>query len=362
MNSTRSRAAFAIVVIALQVFLYASFLSRANIKTSDFPTYYSVAQLWRENKNPYDLKNQCEEQSKIIDGCFPLAHPPIFLPFLLAVTNENFRASFWRWIAVLVIVLLLSVFPLYYLSHDLALAFQCILLYATVHAVFFGNDVPFVLLGVCLWVWLMQRQDDLLAGAALSLTLVKPQFAIILAVPLLFSRARVFAGFAAGSAVLVLMSFWLVGIEGFQGIIDITRLMAQGNGYGIGQAGMINFTGILVRGGLSPFWSWPLYFSAIVFLCWLWRKYGLTRESVSIGIMCALFFSPHAHNYDMSLLAVPLLCAHRLAPLIGSLVMILTIPFHAGYVGAIILMAFVFGFFLTNRGLKGHEDSRAATM
>lgn len=328
---------FAVLCIALQIVFYASFLKRADITTSDFPTYYSVARLWQGNKQPYDLSNQCEEESKIIDNCFPLAHPPFLLLALVPFVNEDFNASFWRWIAVLFLVTLLCVIPLYYLSGNLANSFQCVLMYATVLAIFYGNDVPFVLLGICLWVWLMEQQDDFLAGWALGLALLKPQFALILAIPLAFSRWRVFIGFCEAAVLLVLISFVLVGREGFEGIIHITRVMAEGKGYGIGQVNMINVTGILTRAGLSPFWSWPFYVTAIAFLCWLWRKYGLTRETISIGIVCALFFAPHSHQYDLALLAVPLLFAHRLAPLVGSLVMILTIPLHIGYYGAFAL-------------------------
>jgi hypothetical protein len=341
-SATRFRAAFAVVVIALQVLFYASFLKRADINTSDFPTYYSVARLWQRGENPYLLEHQCKEMQSLTPqgDCFPLAHPPVFLPFLVAVTSENFTASFWRWIVVLVVLLLLCVFPLYYLSRDLAVAFQCILLYATVLAVFYGNDVPFVLLGVCLWAWLTLKGDeDFLAGWALALAVVKPQFALILAIPLLFSRRAVFVGFCEGALIAVIVSLLLVGTHGFEGIIEITRVMAEGGGYGIGQVNMINLTGIVTRMGLSPFWSWPLYSLAIGGLCVLWRKYGLTRETISVGIVCALFFAPHSHQYDMALLAIPLLFAHRLAPLVGSLVMILTIPFGVGYYGAFVLFA-----------------------
>jgi hypothetical protein len=178
-----------------------------------------------------------------------------------------------------------------------------------------------------------------LAGAALSISVLKPHLAIILAVPLVFVKPRAFVGFCVGGALLTLFSLTLVGVEGLKGLVEITRVMATGQGYGVGQQHMVNTTGWLVRAGLSPFWSWPLYVLAIAALCVLWKRYGANVATVSLSLLAAVFFAPHVHNYDLALLAIPLVFAHRLTPLVASLIMIVAIPLNIGYIGAFALMA-----------------------
>lgn len=338
------RAAFAILIIGGQVYLFSVFLRRADITTSDWPTYYSLARVWNRGENPYDLQAQCAEMSKTIgDKCFPLAHPPILLPLLSPIAEETFDASFWRWLAILASVLTACFCFMWLLTENTFGSAQSLIFYPTVLSIFFANDTVFILLSVIVWAYLLLYRDrdfmerEFLAGAALSIACLKPQIAITLAIPLLFAKPKVFIGFCIGGLMWVLLGLNLVGIGGFKGIVHITRVMADGEGYGIGQQNMVNTTGFLVRAGLSPFWSWPLYAAAIVGLCVLWKRYGASIATVSLSLIASIFFAPHVHNYDLALLAIPLVFAHRLAPLVASLIMIVAIPMNIGYVGALIV-------------------------
>ena len=338
-------ATFALLLICGQLFLFATFLRRADKKTSDYPGYYSVARLWERGDNPYSVAAQCKELTKVIgNSCFLLAHPPILLPLLSLVSGDDFTASYWRWFSILACFLIASFCLVWLISGTAFGSAQSIIFYPTVLSVFFGNDTVFVLLGVTVWAYLLLRQgekfkgQDMLAGAAIALTAVKPQLTIMLAIPLLFAKTRVFLWFCVAGLILTLYSLSLVGVEGFKGIVEITRLMATGKGYGINQEYMINTTGWLVRVGLSPFWSWPLYVSAIVALSVLWKRYGVNVATISLSLLAALFFVPHVHAYDLALLAIPLVFAHRLAPLVASLIMIITIPISLGYIGAFVIL------------------------
>jgi len=342
-----SNKTLAVLILASQVILYGWLLKEAPKSTTDSASYYAVAQLWKRNENPYSLEKQCLVESKIIGNtCVPFGHPPILLPLLALVSNNDFEASYWRWTAILCSALLVTAFPLYWLSGDAVQTIQSLLFYPGIVSVFFGNDICFVLLAVCFCFWMIQRRKDFWAGCALSLAVVKPQFALIIGIPFLFTRPRVFWGFVVGAFSLVLFCFLLVGYSGFKGIIEITRLTAEGNLDAVRQAYMVNITGILVRNGLSPFWSWPFYLIAIIALAILYKRYGLTIETISVGIVLALFTAPHAHQYDLALLAIPLLFCHRLAPKIGSLIMIVAMSTSNGYQGALILMFTLFAIYL----------------
>ena len=334
-----SNKVFALLVLLAQVALYAWWLKETPKVTSDFPAYYAIAQLWKRGENPYSLDNQCREEAKTIStGCSPFAHPPVLLPLLAIVSSDNFEASYWRWVIILCAAVALCALPLYWLSGDWPQSLQALVFYPGVVAVFFGNDVPFVLLAVCFCVWLVHQQKDFWAGCVLALSVIKPQFAIILSVPFLFTRPKVFLGFISVSAFFVFLCFLLVGYSGLAGLLEITRLMSEGNGYGIRQEHMINITGVLVRNGLSPFWSWPCYALAIAAVSIIYKLRGATLETMSVGILLALFAAPHAHLYDLALLAIPLLFAHRLAPMIGSLMMIVAMSTSKGYRGALVLI------------------------
>lgn len=333
-----SRRVFYLIIIGGQLVLYFTYLQRFDKRSSDFPSYYSVARIWQRGGNPYDLDSQCAEMIPISGGCAPMAHPPVLLPILSIVSSSDFTTSYWRWIFVQLTASLTAFFVLWRFSGNAPGSAQSLIFFPLVMSIYFGNDTPIVLLGVILWAWLMiDVRRDFLAGLALSLTVIKPQLAIILALPLLFSRPKSFLGFCVGGFALTGLSLAAVGIDGFRGIVEITRIMASGKSYGIYQTGMVNTTGIFARAGLSPFWSWPLYLFAIAATCVFWKHHRGSIATVSLSLIGALFFSPHVHPYDLALLAIPLVFAHRLAPLLASLIMLLMVPFNTGYIGAFIL-------------------------
>lgn len=309
----------AIAFIALQIVLYAAAWRTVSPKESDFPAFYSAARIWQDGDNPYDLEAQCNRQVPIRgEPCLPFAHPPILLPLISLISTDDFVGSYHRWTIVLLIVALICVLPFYKIAGDWKAAVQSILFLPVVISLALGQDTAFILLGVLLWIWLLLEGKDFWAGLALSLAVVKPQIAVLLGIPLLFARPKAFAGFCAGGAVLTLFSFLLVGVEGFSGLLNIVRVMSQGHGFGVNPQHMISVTGLLVRAGLSASWSWVFLALALVGISALWLKFGITRQTISVAIVVALFCAPHLHLHDLSLLSAPILFLHPLAPVGAS--------------------------------------------
>ena len=253
-------------------------------------------------------------------------------------SDSDYVASYWRWTMVTTFLLCLCLVPLYFLSHDLSVAAQSILFYPAVFGLWMGQDNALVLLSVCLFVWLLKIDKDFLAGAALALGAVKPQLLLVLALPLIFCRIKAFLGFVASGFVLLLFSFALVGIDGLKGILSLTSLMSKIQGFGVWPEGMYNVTGILARSGLNHFWSWAVFILAIIFISILWKLKGLNIATISIAIILSVFTAPHVHLWDLSLLIIPLLPLHRLAPTVGSLIIIATFPFPLTYTIAYAMM------------------------
>ena len=332
----------AIAFIVLQIVLYAAAWGTVLPWESDFPAFYSAARIWEAGGNPYDLEKQCNKQLSIRgEWCLPLAHPPVLLPLVSLVSTADFRGSYYRWVIVLLIVALICVLPLYKISHDWQLSVQSILFLPLVISLALAQDTAFVLLGVLLWLWLLLEGKDFWAGLALSLAVVKPQIAVLLGIPLLFARPKAFAGFCVGGAALTLFSFILVGVEGFSGLLNIVRVMSQGQGFGVNPQHMISVTGLLVRAGLSASWSWVFLGLGLVVISVLWRKFGITRQTLSVALVLALFCAPHLHLHDLSLLIAPIMFLHPLAPVGASAFLAAAYAFGLHQFAAFILFASV---------------------
>jgi hypothetical protein len=328
------------LVIAAQVFIYGQFWYGADKTTTDFPAFHATGLLWRSGEQAYNLENQCrvEKQVNPAQPCLPFAHPPILLPAMALASDSNYVASYWRWTMFTTFILCLCLIPIYFLSRDPAVAVQSILFYPAVFGLWMGPDNALVLLSVCLFVWLLKINRDFLAGAALALGAVKPQLLLVLAIPLIFCRVKAFLGFVSSGLLLLLFSVLFIGIEGLKGIVSMMSLMSKIQGFGVWPEGMYNVTGILARSGLNHFWSWAVFVLAIVVICILWRRKGLNLATISIAIILSVFTAPHVHLWDLSLLIIPLLPLHRLAPTVGSLIIIATFPFALTYTVAYAMM------------------------
>lgn len=322
------------VVIAAQLLIYGPYWYRADKTTTDFPAFHATALLWKSGQQPYNLENHCRVEKEInpAQPCLPFAHPPILLPLMALASDSNYIASYWRWTFITGLVLLFTLIPLYLLTRDLITSVQSILFFPAMFGLWMGQDNALVLLAVVLFALLLKLDRNFLAGLALSLGAVKPQLLLVLGIPLLFCRLKAFLGFCVGCGILVLFSLMLVGFDGLKGILALTSLMSKIQGFGVWPEGMYNVTGILARTGLNHFWSWPAFILAIVTISVLWRRKKITPATLSIALVLSVFTAPHVHLWDLSLLIVPLLLLHRLAPAIGSLVIVAAFPFGMTYI------------------------------
>lgn len=308
-----------IIFFLLQLILYAAVSRTVQPKESDFPAFYSAARSWSNDQNPYDLEAQCRIQLPIRGvPCLPFAHPPILLPLISLVSNENFESSYFRWKLLLFFITALCIITLYQLARNWALSFQSVLFLPVIIAISLGQDTPFILLAVLLWALFLSRNRDLLAGLALSLAVLKPQIAILLAVPMLFSRPRAFAGFCIGATALLVYSVALVGAPGFRGLLEIVTLMSQTEGFGVNPRNMLNATALLVRAGLSASWSWVILGLGLIAVSVVWKKKGTSLNELGPGIIVALFCAPHLHFHDLSLLIVSLILLPKLSIMLCS--------------------------------------------
>lgn len=337
MKRVRPGLLLALLAVSLQAGWYAALMTAyvqtpGTLEGADFLTYYSVGRVASEHglARVYDLDLAAATQAEtagVLPGSqdvLPPNHPPFLYPFLALLARLPYRGAY---LGYALLLYLLAAVSLPVLGRALKqsgwprtaiwLAGAGILLFEPFFmSVLKGQDSALLLLGGLLWLSGFLRGDDRLSGLGLSLTLIRPQIALPLALPFLFRRRRVFGWFLLGAAVLGLYSFLQVGWDGAMDYLHILTLSAGGEGYGMEEAAMFNFVGLLRRlaPGLDPETvraiGWGLYAAALFGLCAWW---GFSKEirlrNLALAVSLTLFTVPHLHYHDLTLLVVPLLGA-----------------------------------------------------
>jgi hypothetical protein len=299
---------------------------------SDFVGFYSFGRIAQEKGYPSIYK--IEEQQKIEEEL--VGHPvtPIFythLPFIAPLARllvtEDYIESFKRWAVVLLllnainIVILANLLDFSRLSKENT-AILCLGAYLfdpTFSGFMNGQDTAILLTGASLWTYGLFSKKYMLAGFGLSLTTVRPQIALFLAIPFLFHHRKIFWGFTLGGLALALFSVWLLKADGVFRFVESIRYI-EGTVWRESHAlDMPTVSGIIRRNfTLSNYEPvqrsvWVLYILGIAGFSFLWAKTTEIDERHIGGLsLAAIFFAPYAHYHDLILLLIPIFCLIRL--------------------------------------------------
>jgi len=324
-----------VVAITLQLAWYALLMvsyvrTPGKLGGADFLTFYSVGRVARESglNRVYNLDLEAAAQAQTAgvhlgsQQILPPNHPPFLFPVLGMLAGLDYRFAYFVYV-LLLIGLVVAGLPVLYrvLQYNgwspvqARVALLGVMLFEPLFmSVLKGQDSALLLLGVILWSSGLTRNNERLAGLGLSLTLIRPQVAILLALPFLFRRRRIFAWFLAGATALGLYGFLQVGWTGVQDYLHILTLSAGGEGYGMAESAMFNFTGLLLR--LAPQLSldlvhaigWGLFAAALAGLCVLWAfSKSIGNRHIALALTLSLFAAPHLHYHDLALLAISLI-------------------------------------------------------
>ncbi len=300
-------------------------------RPTDFSIFYTAGKIAAtgDYEHLYDVETQREMRESFLgrnikeSQFLPFNHPPILVPILQLVTNQDYMLTYWHWIFIMVLFLGITMGIINQLLKRLSwqsgsraiFIFSSLLFYPVFASLLKGQDTAFLLLGAALWVYGIIEKKDLTAGAGLSLMLIRPQIALFLAIPFLFNRRKIFFWFLAGGAILTTYSILLVKIQGVRDFINLILKSASGVEYKMFQEVMFNATGLLLR--IFPSTSvslihgiaWGIYISGIIGLSILWkRSSGVSFGLISIAVCLSLFSAPHLHYHDLALLLIPVLC------------------------------------------------------
>jgi len=299
---------------------------------SDFIGFYTFGRIAQTQgfENIYDLKSQQEVEQAVVG--FPVVpefytHVPFITPLAALIVDPNYINSFVRWAIVLLILNAASSALLVHAWHKsdlkreevLTLFTGIFLFFPTFSAFMNGQDDAILLLGLALWLWGLFSARPLLAGVGLSLTAVRPQTALFLAIPFLFKQRKVFWGFAMGGAILGLISWALVKTDGMIGFFNSLQYIESTIWIQPHTLDMPTLSGIIRRNfkviEVAPARDlvWGCYLAGMIGFCLIWHKSPeILEKQIGLLALCSILLVPYAHYHDLVILLVPILCLIRI--------------------------------------------------
>ena len=275
----------------------------------------------------YDMNLQRQVEDALVaperlSRFYPYNHPPILARVLQWVTTENYTASYVRWVLVLLVFHLASLLTLSRTLTSLnwrgkdvwVVGISGLLFYPIFTAYLKGQDSTFIVLAVSLWTYGLLTGRDRVAGLGLALTALRPQVAIVLALPFLFKRRHVWWWFIVWGIVLLVYSWLLVGTKGMTDLANLLLLSGQGQGIDVDKmptlmGAIANYFPAITPQALHLV-GYGFYILAILFLCVVWFKSrAIEFKHIGLAVLLAIVFSSHLHNHDLSLLFIPALAA-----------------------------------------------------
>ena len=314
-------------------FSWTSMLADPNQRTgSDFMGFYNFGRIYQTRgiQYIYDIQEQQKIEEQVVGRPVTVifyTHLPFIAPLAKFIVDENYVDSFKRWAVVL---LLLNAVNVYLLANMLEIKkFTKDNLFILYMGAFFfdptfsgfinGQDIAILLFGAIVWARGMLSRNYFLAGLGLSLTTIRPQIALFLAIPFFFRHRTVFWGFILGSLTLAVISVALLRIDGTLKFIESIRYI-EGTIWREPHAfDMPTISGIIRRNFeiLDPApvkaLIWIFYLLGIAGFCVWWRKsVEINEKHIGLIVLAAILLLPYAHYHELTLLLVPIFCLLRI--------------------------------------------------
>jgi hypothetical protein len=295
---------------------------------TDFISPYSAARIaerWGAGQ-VYNLQLQQTIQAEVVG--FSLApgqvlmfnHPPYLVPLLMLLVDGNYVASLERYAAIMVgfylacagIIAWMVIRSAWKQRDILLLLAGALTFYPLFVSLVNTQDTAIMVFGALLCLAGILTEHDWLAGLGLALTSVRPQVTVLLAVPFLFRKQKVFGWFCLAGGILGVLSLAAVGMDGIRGFLNVLQVSAGGEFYGMKEPVMVDLVGLLwrVAPGLGAnvihLIGWGVYGITLVGLCVVWsRSRTIGEKQIGLAIALAVLAVPHLHYHDLTLLIVP---------------------------------------------------------
>jgi hypothetical protein len=185
-----------LIAFAAGLLFLAAFIASSTLRVQDLAQYWAGAHLVRENPYSEMLVTNFERASgySMNSPAMVMRNPPSAFPLVLSLRymNYNVAFAFWTLLSILIVAGCARASSSFSGNSEssLAPAFLCLLYGPTVALLLVGQIAVLVLLGVTLFLVMVERKRDWLAGAFLSLTFVKPHVVLLFLIGILFWSQR----------------------------------------------------------------------------------------------------------------------------------------------------------------------------
>ena len=320
-------------LMCYHVFYWVNLLNDPDQRTgSDFIGFYNFGRIMQEKgiQSIYDIAEQERIEEEVVGHPVTVifyTHLPFMAPLASALVDKDYVASFKRWALILLLINALNVYlmaSLLDLKHftrenGLILILGAFFFDPTASGFMNGQDTALLLLGAVIWLTGMISKKHFIAGLGLSLTTVRPQVALFLAIPFFFKHRKVFWGFVLGSSILAGISIWLLKMEGTLKFIESLRyiestIWIEPHSFDMPTiSGMIRRNFTVADPTAAKTFVWICYLLGIIaFSTWWYRSEEITEKHLGLLSIFAIFLLPYAHYHELTLLLIPIFCLLRM--------------------------------------------------
>ena len=295
---------------------------------SDFIAFFSAGNVSRQHGNSQvyvperiraiqakEVGFELREQQVLLYN-----HSPYLVPILRLLFNEDYIASFYRWILLMIILYIAALVILHRIPMETGkeqpswlTGLGAFLFLPIYFSLMNGQDTALLLLGAAIWMYGLITGKEILAGIGLCLTTIRPHVSLLLALPMLFRHRVAFVTYVIGGGILAFVSFLVMGVDGLQNYMNILLISAGGEWHGMKEEAMFNLIGLLKRAapGLSAeairMSGWILYGLTLLGLFFLWfHDDNRPRNKFGLTVILTLAMVPHLHFHDLALLLIPI--------------------------------------------------------
>jgi hypothetical protein len=319
-------------LLLIYIFLWTSMIADPKSRTgSDFSGFYTYGRIFQTRGIAYihDASEQKRIQEQIVGyevNPIIYTHVPLTALLSAAVVDQDYVGSFKRWAVVLLLLNALNVYLLiktldanrFTKENLVILSMGAFLFFPTFSGYMNGREDVLLLLGVILWLSGLLSKKYFLAGLGLSLTTIRPQLAMMLAIPFLFRHRKVLLGFILGGSIHAGLTLALVGRDGIVKFMDSIVFIERTTWFEPHSFDMPTILGFIRRNFeiISPepvrILVWLCYAWGIAGFCILWyRSKEIREKEIGLITIAGIFLLPYAHYHDLILLLVPLFCLVR---------------------------------------------------
>lgn len=292
--------------------------TKAPIPCGDFVCPYTMGSLVRDAPRLYDVDAFHAVQVALVPSSASLFYPPVYPPqmaVLMAPFSQlPFRTAVFVWSVITVtLYACIGIASHRALGSRLDLSVLALAAFAFppfVTMVGYGQNTV-LLLGACFVSWrALDRQKPFLAGVALGLLALKPQFGLPFVVIVVAGREwRVLAG-AVCSIFIQTVVVWLVmGPAAFSGFLAMVPDIVR-NVDALEAATQQTHSLRTLTRLLPPVIGQPLWLAGVGVVLWcvanVWRSSAPVHVRLGVTILAAVLASPHLIAYDAVLLSLPL--------------------------------------------------------